>query len=53
MSYTPNVAVGSVEAKLLRKDVKACPILRGIICDGITEVIAEVIVVQNRDELCR
>ena len=45
MSYIPNVALGSVEAKLLRKDVKVCPVLRGIIYNGITEVIAEVIVV--------
>jgi hypothetical protein len=37
--YASNVTLYSIEAKLLCEDVKACSVLRGIVYNGIAEVL--------------
>jgi hypothetical protein len=47
MAYTPNVALCCTKAEFLRYDLKARSVLRGIICDGITEGLSKVVEVQD------
>jgi hypothetical protein len=45
MPYTSDVTLYSIKAKLLYKDVKVCSVLRGIVCDGVAEVLSKVVVI--------
>ena len=48
MAYIPNVVLCYTEAEFLRHDLKARSVLRGIICDGVTEGLSKVVEVQDR-----
>jgi len=47
MAYIPHVALCCTEAEFLRHDLKARSVLRGIICDGVTEGLSKVVEVQD------
>ena len=48
IAHTPNVALYCTKAEFLHYDLKARSVLRGIICDGVTEGLSKVVEVQDR-----